>query len=510
MLLASSLFLNICICIAQVPTIQWQKAMGGSGDDYGYHCEQTSDGGYITCGISTNANGDITENNGMTDFWVVKLDPAGFIQWSKSYGSPGTDVAYSIKQTADNGYILTGFADTLGGDITVNYGSQDIWILKLDAAGTLLWQKSYGGSSSENASDIEQTTDLGYIVAGTTYSNDIDVSGNHGNSDFWIFKLDAVGTILWQKCFGGTANDKAKSIQQTTDGGYIVAGQTDSNNGNVSGNHGGIDYWVVKLDVSGNIQWKRCVGGSDHEVATSIVQTNDGGYAVAGHSRSNDGDATDNYGANDYWIVKLSTTGAVQWEKNCGGTGDDICFSLDLTIDEGFILSGYTASTNIDITGALGDYDYWLVKIDSSGSLQWQKILGGSSGDQGQCVRQTSDGGYILTGCSLSTDGDVTGVHALSVDAWLVKLAPYVAIEEEENNLSINIFPNPSNGNFNISGLQGENEIEIYNCIGELIYKTKTKNNIEFVSLNELAKGIYFCRVANEKLVIGVGEIVIH
>lgn len=501
---------NFLFSMGQAPSIQWQKALGGSGNDRGYHIEQTNDGGYITCGYSTIVDGDITENNGMTDFWVTKMDGSGFIQWSKSYGSPGTEVAYSIKQTTDNGYILTGFTDSLGGDITAHYDGNDVWVIKLDATGTLQWQKNYGGNSVDFAEDIVQTTDGGYVVAGTSYSNDADVSGNHGQFDFWIFKLDASGNLLWQKCFGGTLNDMSTSILQTTDGGYIVAGSTDSNNGNVSGNHGNTDYWVVKLDVLGNIQWKRCIGGTGYDVATSIVQTSDNGYAVAGHSRSNDGDATDNYGINDYWIVKLTATGSIQWNKNYGGTASDICFSLDITNDNGYVLAGYTASNNIDVTGYQGNFDYWLVKVDSVGVLQWQKTLGGSGGDQGECVKVTSDGGFILTGISYSNDGDVTGVHGIGLDAWLVKLAPYVGIEEEQNNLSVTIFPNPSNGSFNIGGLQGENEIEIYNCMGELIYKTKTKNNIEFISLNELAKGVYFCKIINDKLEIGSGKIIVN
>ncbi|HVX28799.1 MAG TPA: hypothetical protein VHB70_20795, partial [Parafilimonas sp.] len=202
----------------------------------------------------------------------------------------------------------------------------------------LQWQKTYGGNQQEYANSIEQTKDGGYIIAGNTYSkNNGDVTNNHGNSDYWIVKTDAFGNIQWQKSYGGSLNDVANSIQQTTDGGYIVAGYAASNNGDVIGNHGSADYWVLKLDASGNIQWQKSLGGSDFERANIIQQTVDGGYIVAGFSYSNNGDVTGNHGSADYWIVKLDSTGNIEWQKSLGGSAyeEPYLHSIQQTTDGG-------------------------------------------------------------------------------------------------------------------------------------------------------------------------------
>ena len=175
--------------------------------------------------------------------------------------------------------------------------------------------KTLGGSNVDDAQSIRQTTDGGYIIAGSSNSGDGDISGNHGNYDYWIVKLDSNGNMQWQKSLGGSSMDMAQSIQQTSEGGYIVAGSSSSNDGDVSGNHGGGDYWIVKLDINGNIQWQKSLGGSSSEQVNSVQQTFDGGYIIAGTTVSTDGDITVSYGNNDFWVVKLDSGGNMQWQK---------------------------------------------------------------------------------------------------------------------------------------------------------------------------------------------------
>ena len=180
---------------------------------------------------------------------------------------------------------------------------------------TIQWQKSLGGSDVELGSYIQQTNDGGYIVAGQSSSIDGDVSGNHGASvDYWVVKISSLGAIEWQKSLGGTGQDAAFSIKQTTDGGYIVTGESDSNDGDVSGNHGSQDIWVVKLNITGAIEWQKSLGGTESESTFSIQQTNDGGFIVAGGSSSNDGDVSGNHGDVDCWLMKL--TGSQQSIEN--------------------------------------------------------------------------------------------------------------------------------------------------------------------------------------------------
>ena len=242
------------------PSTQWQKSLGGTNNDQAYSIQQTTDGGYIVAGWSSSIDGDVTGNHGGNDYWVVKLNSSGTIAWQKSFGGSNDDYAYSIQQTNDGGYIVAGWSRSNDGDVTGHYGTTnyyDYWVVKLNSTGTIEWQKSLGGSDHDYAYSIWQTTDGGYIVTGRSYSNDGDVTGNHGGDDYWVVKLNSTGTIAWQKSLGGTNNDQAYSIQQTNDGGYIVAGRSYSNDENVTGHHGTAnyyDYWVVKLNSTGTIE----------------------------------------------------------------------------------------------------------------------------------------------------------------------------------------------------------------------------------------------------------------
>jgi hypothetical protein len=240
--------------------------------------------------------------------------------------------------------------------------------------------------------------------------------------------------IAWQKCFGGSKDDEAKSIQQTSDGGFIVAGKTWSNDGDVTGNHGDgdvwevffqADFWVVKLSATGEIQWQKCLGGSDYDWVNSIQQTSDGGFIIAGETYSNDGDVTENHGYRDFWIVKLSATGEIQWQKSLGGSWEDEAKSIQQTSDGGFIVAGYTALNDGDVTGNHGGKDFWVVKLSAEGEIQWQKCLGGSKDDEAESIQQTNDGGFIVAGYTASKDGDITGNHG-GKDFWVVKLSKFV------------------------------------------------------------------------------------
>jgi hypothetical protein len=417
---------------AQAPSIEWQKSYGGTYGEWARAVQQTSDGGYVILGFSNSNDGDVTGNHaGSGDYWVVKTDNVGTLQWQKSLGGTDSELATSIKQTSDGGYIVVGYSQSTDGDITGHNGfncvpivpCNDYWVVKLDNAGVIQWKKCFGGTGNDEAYSTQQTSDGGYVFVGYSTSNDGDVSGNHGN-DYWLVKTDNAGTIQWQKCYGGGGHDYASSIQQTNDGGYIIAGYSESNDGDVSGNHGGKDYWIVKTDNAGTIQWQKSLGGTYDDRANSIQQTSDGGYIVAGWSESNDGDVSGNH-AVDYWVVKLDNAGTLQWQKALGGGSIDYAYSIKQTSDGGYIVAGLSESIDGDVTGNHGGLggndDYWVVKLDNTGSLQWQKSLGGTGSDLAYSIQQTNDGGYIVVGNSDSNDGDVSGNHG-SIDYWLVKL----------------------------------------------------------------------------------------
>lgn len=417
---------------AQAPHIQWQKPYGGTAADDARCVRQTADSGYIIVGAAGSSNGDITSSYGGNDFWVVRTTPTGGIVWQKNYGGSLSEAASCIQVTSDGGYIVVGSCKSNDRDVTGNHGMHDIWVVKLTATGSITWQKSIGGSDVEQSHYIEQTADGGYIIAGNTASSNGDVAANHGGDDIWIVKLTSTGAISWEKTFGGSSDEAPSTIHQTADGGYIVFGQTESNDGDVSGNHGGGDYWLFKITSTGGLSWQVCLGGSgDEENAGEsgndcLQITPAGEYVVAGWSNSTDGDVTGNHGSFDYWVLKLTSTGGIIWEKSLGGTGDDEGTSVQLTpSDGGCIVTGLASSNDGDVTGNHGVYDAWIVKLSTTGTLLWQKAMGGTGPVLSDCansIKPTFDSGYIVAGFSNSNDGDVSGGHG-QYDFWVVKLS---------------------------------------------------------------------------------------
>lgn len=434
------LLITSLVSIAQVPSIQWQKTLGGSLNDFGNSVAITPDGGYVVAGIARSNDGDVSGSHGINDLFITKLSSAGVVSWKKTYGSSGDDGAYSIINTIDSSFVVVGYAGANSGDVSGYHGSIDAWVIKISATGTILWQKSLGGSGLDIVYSIAQTIDSGYILAGITNSNDGDVTGNHGLYDSWVVKLNASGVIQWQKNLGGTLNERAVSVRQTTDTCYVITGNTESNDGDVSGNHGNSDCWVVKLSATGSILWQKCYGGIGSEDARSIIQTNDGGYIFGGNSAMASGDVTVNNGGSDYWLVKISNTGVLQWQKSMGGTANEILSSIVQMPDSSYTVSGITVSNDGDVSGNHGSFDLWLVKVDKIGSIKWQRTLGGSQSDDsylmGTDIHKCNDGGYIICGSSSSNDGDVSGNHGL-FDYWAVRLDCGFKVGEITGNHSV-------------------------------------------------------------------------
>ena len=376
----------------------------------------------------------------------------------------------------------------------------------LSAQITMQWRNSIGGVWSDHAYSISQTLDEGYIVAGSAYtdgsSSSGDLGGCNGHYEAWIVKLDVLGDIVWQNCLGGSNYEHAYSIQQTNDGGYVFAGNSSSNDGAVSGNNGAYDYWVVKLDASGNIAWQKCLGGSGEETASSIQQTADGGYIVAGNSSSNDGDVSSNNGGADYWIVKLDALGNISWQKTLGGSGNDLAKSIKQTIDGGYIIAGSTNSSNDGDVGCCnyGEDDYWIVKLDASGSLIWENNYGGGQNEWASSIQQIMDGSYIIVGSTnthLNYDvGYNNGGNFGKYDYWIVKLGPYIGINEDHNSL-VQLFPNPSNDIITLTLAQHSNgQIILTDIIGkEVLSKSFTSNEVELNLKSLESKGTYFAKI---------------
>ncbi len=421
-------------------SIVWQKSYGGSNDDWIASIKQTTDGGYAGIGYSHSVNGDISDHRGGTDLWMLRLNMDGELLWQKSLGGYGDEsISYdrAMDQTNDGGFIIAGSSNSNDSYISGNHGASDYLIIKMDESGEIEWQKCLGGSGYDGANAIVQTSDGGYIVAGHSNSNDGDVSGNHSGYDYWIVKLDAFGNLVWQKSLGGYGEDSASSIDQTSDGGYIVAGHSWSNaGGDITGNHGGTDYWIVRLNTDGNLIWQKSLGGSANDVCFSIEQADDGGFLMAGFSASNNNDVSGNHGGGDYWIVKLNMDGALVWEKTLGGSSQENAFSIKKSHDGiGYLVGGTAYSNDGDVSGNFSEPpNSWIIKIDLSGNLIWQKSFGGNLDDAVWSIEPLNDGGFVVGGYSNSNDGDVSGNHG-GYDYWIVNITE----SDCENNFFINI-----------------------------------------------------------------------
>ncbi|MBL0047024.1 MAG: T9SS type A sorting domain-containing protein [Bacteroidetes bacterium] len=438
------LFLAILVYLFWIPVfnlsaqeIEWENTIQGVTYDNLYSVDRCVEGGCILGGYSASGIGaDKTKNTkGVHDYWVLKLNDLGNIEWQNSYGGGDADLLQVIHQTSEGGYIFGGYsASNISVDKSENkIGTWDFWIIKTDANGNKQWDNTIGGTGADYLYDLKQTSDGGYIVGGPSQS---PISGDKtkasflGTWDYWILKLDTGGNIQWQTTLGGDSSDFLYSIEQTKDGGYIAGGYSYSglSGDKTDASKGSRDYWVVKLDNLGNLQWQKTIGGSNSEFLTSIQQCRDGGYILGGNSGSGiSGDKTElNNGPSDYWIVKLDSTGNIVWQNSIGGSNGETVQSIQQTPDGGFAICGTSTSgaSGDKSENAIGGFDYWIVKVDSVGTISWENTIGGSGNDYVQDMCVTREGDLIVVGYSESpSSGDKTEATLGVNDYWVVKIA---------------------------------------------------------------------------------------
>ena len=341
--------------------------MGGTKDDRGNDIIQTKEGGFAVLGYSTSADQDVPGNAGSQDFWIVKLDVNGAISWSKTFGYTGADFGTTLLQTADNGYLITGVLDvTSSGGQGNSRNSQrhaggDIWAIKLSESGDLLWSKYFGGSFTDAPFGVIETADNNFIIAGSSDSADVDISNNNGSYDSWVLKISSEGNLIWERSFGGAEIDEGRAIAKTNDGHFLIVGDTRSSDINVSNNNGAADVWITKISTTGNLIWEKTIGGTSFDVARSISKTQDDGFIIAGSSRSLDGGFT-NQGQNDALLLKIDSEGNIVWKKTIGGSEIDFFYDAVQLNDTTIIAVGESNSDDGDLTENKGFSDALIVK----------------------------------------------------------------------------------------------------------------------------------------------------
>jgi hypothetical protein len=395
----------------QLYTMLWQKAFTMTSSSDISDVLQDTDGGYVFAGSA-----DVPGKN-YNFGWVFKTDANGNKLWEAK--TSNQSILWSMVKSPDGGYAATGwsFAVSPAGALQ----GQDLTVIKLNASGTIVWEKYFGGGGSERGLKILNTSDGGYLISGETESSDGDVSGNHGQYDLWLIKLDANGNKLWQKTYGGTGIDVKGTIAPTTDGGYLLTGYTNSSDGDITAGPGGGDLVVFKLDASGNKIWNKIYGGSKWESVASIIATKDGGSIIVGSTDSNDGDVSGNHSSDeDMWVLKLDNNGQKTWQATLGSTDWENGYSITQMTDGSYMALGFTYGNDGDVAGNHGDKDYWVVKLSNTGKKLWQRPFGGPDSDWPNAVTATSDSGFVVAGLAKGDGGDVTGINGVS-KGWVVR-----------------------------------------------------------------------------------------
>lgn len=497
-------------CFAQAPTIQWQKSFGGSREETALDVLQTPDGGYIFVGRANSVDGDVVGYqwnydlfNG--DVWVVKTDAVGTIEWQKLYGGYANDGSSKIIATSDGGYVLACASESSNGTVTNPIGGYDYWILKLSSIGDLQWQKRLGGTSEDMIRDIKQTSDDGYIVTGRSSSN---LPNAQGLREVYTVKLTSAGTVQWWKPYGGSADDVANSICQTPDGGYIMVGSTKSSNGSFTSNHGMSDAFLIKTNAVGIIEWQKTYGGSNDDFGHTVIVLADGSYVFSASSMSSNGDLTTNNGNTDLWVVKTDNSGNIIWQKSYGGSVSE-CYDdseISQTSDGGFVIGGIAYSNNGDASGnhSYNTGDAWAIKLDRLGNKLWHRCFGGTAEDYGYSIRETADKGYIMSGLNRAapqfqgTNADWTPGTNRSYDAWLIKLNPDAFLLSTENHTvtTLALFPNPAKEvlNVQLSDNTVITKITVTDILGKKVMATSNTS----LDIQHLTKGVYTIQVVTE------------
>jgi hypothetical protein len=487
-----------------------QKTFGGDNFDFSTDIQELLNGTFVACGISMSgvSGSKTTPNYGDDDGWIVNFNADFSINWELNIGGSNNDRLFTVLPTDDGGFLCGGgsLSGINGNKTSPNLGSYDYWLFKINSSGVILWEKTYGGSASETISSMAKL-DNGFVLCGSSQS---PISGDkteacRGSSDYWIVNIDANGIIIWNKTIGGNSVDNGNDVIVDNNSIYFV-GSSNSNTSyeKTEDSYGLSDYWIVKLDVNGNVVWDKIVGGSNLDYGYNAL-IKDNYIYICGNSMSDisGNKMSASNGQDDIWVVKLDTNGIIMWDNTFGGNLGDYSLSILELSSTRILIAG---SSESDISGDIsetgnGGRDFWFFSINNQGDMVEQKKIGGSSFDMITSVIQLNNSNLLLLGDSGSNiSGDKTENGYGFADFWLVKVSSTMDIVTNESTSNLTIFPNPNSGMYTLFGLDNYSIISIYDLQGKLIneIRTTTESEIKINHANNLEKGIYLISIKNE------------
>lgn len=455
--------------------LEWAQSIGGSNTDFATDVIVDSNEDIVIVGKTSTEDFDFESNLGDSDGIAIKLDVTGTVLWMYHYGGSGLDRFEDIEETSDGGYVVVGSTASLDGDVVSTNGALDLWVLKLAADGSVQWSKTYGGSSDDLGRTVHVTDDGGYVVAGDCKSNDGDVTVHHGQSDAWVVKLNEAGEWMWGMNYGGSGQESVADIIQLVDGGFLLLSGTESNDGDVSTNYSededGEDCWVVRLNLTGELLWEQNYGGTGEESAECLLQIDDENFLVCGRTTSSDYDIEDANGSNDGWIFQVNDSGDLVWSNSVGGSDWDRVTALIHDPEGGFWFAANSRSDDGDVPQNLGFHDVWIGKLSVAGEILWSETYGGTEDDRISSLDVLNDGSLVFSGYSTSNDLDVPS-NSGGYDMWMVRIkgALHHSIERPAGQEPIALFPNPARDELHALNLPvGVTGVSLFNAGGQLI-----------------------------------------
>lgn len=436
---------------------------------------QLTDGRILCLAHMNSINGDPGPSLGNGDAWLLHCTPAGSIQEQWRFGGSDADFGRDMVEMSDGGLVIVGYSYSTDGHVGNEQGGVALWVLRLDAEGNVLWSRTFGGSGFDSGNAVCATPDGGLLVVAETSSTDGDILNALGGSDVWVFRLNASGELLWQQNFGGPLNDYGLAVLATNDGGYVVGGSSSSVAGHVSGNEGSYEAWLFKLDAVGELQWHRTYGGSGDDRVSGICPSESGGFVCTGFTRSNDGDVSGFHGGfNDCWVFEVDAEGELLNQRCLGGSNGDVGHSIVQVPSGGYAVAASTNSTNGDVGQVNGSYDYWLVRLNSDLELVWETTFGGAGHDSPSGLALLADGSYAMFGFTRSNNtGDVSGYQGGDYDAWLVITEPEaVSIAEQAGGEALQLAYDQAGSALliqNVEALSGMVTVAIHSATGALM-----------------------------------------